>query len=318
MQSTQDSFKAGAQTVLDACAGLKKEERILIVVDSKNDHRVKHLVSIAEELGALVTVEQIEGQITREPPQHIAAEMRRNEITLFCVNEQRTLLWGHADAKVAAIKNGARVLFLTQDIYETPRASELEQIRIRSNKLADILEQTSKVKLVTGIESQLEIKLASRKSLRLSSILSRPGCWGAVPDYAEAAVAPLETGSNGTVRINGMIVGIGKVDTPVDLEFEKGRLVKISGGKVASDFEKLLSEYDNSARVLCELGFGTNHLRREVRGEFDDKKALGSVHIALGDNHTFGGENRSDLHIDCLMANPKVYFDGSLFELKSL
>ena len=94
--------------------------------------------------------------------------------------------------------------------------------------------------------------------------------------------------------------------------------MEISGGRVGAEFEKLLSQYDDSARVLCELGFGTNHLRRDVRGEFDDKKALGSVHIALGDNHTFGGENKSNLHIDCLMVEPQVHFDGKPFDLKSL
>ena len=289
----------------------------MIAFDS-NDARVQKLSAAANELLTTVTTEEIRGQVTREPPQNVAKRMLENDITLFCVNEQRTLLWGHADAKVAAIKKGSRVLFLTQGIEDTPSPPDLHRIKERSHKLGDILERTSEVRLVTDGASQLDIRLARRKSLRLSSILSAPGSWGAIPDYAEAAMAPLETGSNGTIRINGMIVGIGKVDSPVDLRFEAGKLVKISGGRVASEFEKLLSEYDDSARVLCELGFGTNHLRREVRGEFDDKKALGSIHIALGDNHTFGGENRSNLHIDCLVVDPQVYFDGKAFDLKSL
>ena len=80
------------------------------------------------------------------------------------------------------------------------------------------------------------------------------------------------------------------------------------------EFDRMLGE-EPSARVLCELGFGTNHLRKEIRGEFDDKKALGSVHIALGDNHTFGGENRSNLHVDCLVVRPQIWIDGKIFDV---
>ncbi|HXQ92319.1 MAG TPA: aminopeptidase, partial [Nitrososphaerales archaeon] len=181
----------------------------------------------------------------------------------------------------------------------------------------DILEKAKEITLLTEGNSRLDMKLAGRKSLRLSSILSSPGNWGAVPDYAEAAVAPLETGSTGKLRVNGMIVSLGKVDYPVDLKFVSGKLVKIDGKRTASDFEKLLGN-DPTARILCELGFGTNHLRRDLRGEFDDKKALGSVHIALGDNHTFGGENRSALHIDCLVVKPTVLIDGAALDLMSV
>ena len=317
MQNLQENETA-AKVILQTCAGLKKGERILIAFDSLDDTRVQRLVSMANQLGALVTSLRIDGSVTREPPMEVASRMLENDVTLFCVNEQRTLLWGHADAKVAALKKLARVLFLTQKIEDTPTPPELQEIRNRSHKLGDILERTSNIKIVTGGNSTMEIKLVGRKSLRLSSLLSSPGSWGAIPDYAEAAVAPLETGSNGTILINGLIVGIGKVDSPVCLQFENGRLTRISGGKAASEFEELLSQYDNSARVLCELGFGTNNLRSDVRGEFDDKKALGSVHIALGDNHTFGGENKSSLHIDCLMVNPHVYFDGKPVDLMAI
>ncbi|MDA4112147.1 MAG: aminopeptidase, partial [Thaumarchaeota archaeon] len=208
-------------------------------------------------------------------------------------------------------------LFLTQPLDSTPDSQQLNSIRNRSHKLGNILEGASKITLLTEGDARLDVELAGRKSLRLSSILSAPGSWGAVPDYAEAAVAPLETGANGNLRVNGMIVGLGKVDAPVDLKFESGRLVKIEGMRTASDFEKFLGD-DPSARILCELGFGTNHLRKDVRGEFDDKKALGSAHVALGDNHTFGGENRSSLHIDCLVVRPTVLIDDKPFDLMSI
>ncbi|MDG6995542.1 MAG: aminopeptidase [Nitrososphaerota archaeon] len=318
MESDPPSPRTLAETILRTCAGLKRGERILIAADPRSSSRLQELKQTSLGLGGIMTYEEIFGGVTREPPGHLAAKMLENDITLLCVDERRTLLWGHADARVAAVKKGARVLFLTQEINTTPSTPELQEIRNRTNRLGDMLEKTSEIVIVSGGDSELRVKLAGRKSLRLSSILSEPGSWGAIPDYAEAAIPPFETGSNGTLRVDATIVGIGKVDAPVDLHFESGRLVRIEGDKTALELEKLLSQHDAYARVLCELGFGTNHLRTQIKGEFDDKKALGSVHIGLGDNHTFGGKNKSDLHIDCLVSNPKIHFDGNLIDLKSI
>ena len=120
-----------------------------------------------------------------------------------------------------------------------------------------------------------------------------------------------------SLDVDGIIVGLGKVNSPISLHFDSGRLTRISGGEMGSAFDRMLGE-EPSARVLCELGFGTNHLRKEIRGEFDDKKALGSVHVAMGDNHTFGGENRSSLHIDCLVVRPEIWIDDKLFDVSNV
>ena len=306
-----------AGTILSVCAGIKKGESVLLVTDSPgSDTRPSILAAQAGAMGAKVAIMALGVDVTREPPEEISRTMLQNDVTVFCVNEARTLLWGHADAKVAAIRKGGRVLFLTQPIESTPSADELRAIRDRSLRLADVLEKASKVTLLTD-GYRLDLKLGGRRALRLSSILSDAGSWGAVPDYAEAGVAPLENETNGDLRVDGIIVGLGRVVEPVDLHFESGRLVTISGGETGKAFERMLGS-ESSARVLCELGFGTNHLRKEIRGEFDDKKALGTVHIAMGDNHTFGGTNRSTLHIDCLVTKPEVMIDDRPFVLSSV
>jgi leucyl aminopeptidase (aminopeptidase T) len=315
MTSDGKLARQGAETLLTFCAGVKPGEKILIAYDQSDDSQSRMLSEGASKLGAVPSMVEISGPVTREPPPSLAKSMLENSVTIFCVNEQRTLLWGHANAKVNALKNGGRVLFLTQALESTPDPSSLEKIRDRSDRLANILESASKVRLETGKRpSTLELKLAGRRALRLSSILDKPGSWGAIPDYAEAAVAPLENESQGELEVDGIIVGLGKVNSPISLRFDSGRLTRISDGEMANAFDKMLGE-EPSARVLCELGFGTNHLRKEIKGEFDDKKALGSVHIAMGDNHTFGGENRSSLHIDCLVVQPEIWIDDKLFDV---
>jgi aminopeptidase len=312
------TIAAGAVTLLNICAGIKNGEKLVIVSDRPEDRSLEILIQKARNFGAAVSFEKISGPVTREPPAKAFALMLENDVVLFCVNEDRTLMWGHSDAKVEALARGGRVLFLTQSIDSTPGAESLEVIKSRSNRMAELLERSSKVTLLTGDNFRLELKLAGRNALRLSSILQTPGSWGAVPDYAEAAVAPLENWSSGDFQVDAMIVGLGKAIIPVDLHFENGKLTGISDSPLGKKFEDFLGKYDSTARVLCELGFGTNHLRSEVRGEFDDKKALGSVHLAMGDNHTFGGENRSNIHIDCLATRPKILIDDRPFDIMKL
>jgi len=43
-----------------------------------------------------------------------------------------------------------------------------------------------------------------------------------------------------------------------------------------------------------------------------DEKIMGSIHIALGDNKDFGGQNDSSLHWDLVMMHPTVTVDDTV------
>ena len=63
------------------------------------------------------------------------------------------------------------------------------------------------------------------------------GSFCILPDYAEAACAPIEDSVEGVAVVDGTMVGAAKfeglVEEPFEIHFEKGRIVKISGGKDA-------------------------------------------------------------------------------------
>lgn len=42
----------------------------------------------------------------------------------------------------------------------------------------------------------------------------------------------------------------------------------------------------------------------------EDEKALGTVHIAIGDNKSFGGKVEASVHLDGIMKNPILVIDG--------
>jgi len=103
----------------------------------------------------------------------------------------------------------------------------------------------------------------------------------------------------------------GFVDVPIRIEIKEGRAVKIEGGIVANKLKKLLeSANDPNQYVVAEFGFGLNP-SAELQGRIiEDESALGTAHIALGNNLSLGGKNKAPFHIDLIMKDPILELDG--------
>ncbi|MEM2679549.1 MAG: hypothetical protein QXU01_03945, partial [Candidatus Hadarchaeales archaeon] len=86
-----------------------------------------------------------------------------------------------------------------------------------------------------------------------------------------------------------------------------GIAVKIEGN---DKLFKIVSKVGKNARNLAEFGIGTNKMARFSGSVLEEEKIVGTCHIALGDNSTFGGNVRAGVHIDCVMLKPTVEIDG--------
>ena len=69
------------------------------------------------------------------------------------------------------------------------------------------------------------------------------------------------------------------------------------------------------ARNLAELGIGINPKARLIGNVLEDEKVGGTVHVALGDNSTFGGDVVAGIHLDGIITRPKVFVDGEPLKL---
>ena len=63
--------------------------------------------------------------------------------------------------------------------------------------------------------------------------------------------------------------------------------------------------------IIGEIGIGLNPMARIADDITEAKKALGTVHIALGDSaNEYGGLVECDVHLDGLVMAPTIEFDG--------
>jgi leucyl aminopeptidase (aminopeptidase T) len=304
---------AGAETVLSTCLGLRAEESVLIVYDGTRKEDARTLFRAAADAGAERPM-----MVHFSGERSLAAPMLEHDVTLFCVSDILTLALGHSDSRLAACRAGHRVAFLTQPLSVVPTAQEIETVAKKTRVLRDMLEGAHTLVVKTESGTELAAQVSGREPIAVTSIIRSPGSWGAVPDYAEVALAPLERSANGRVFIDGGVIGLGLPEQPFTLDCSNG-LVSVSCGKgrVVEQLSSALAS-DAGSAVLCELGFGTNHIRREIKGEFDDKKLLGSFHIGVGDNHAIGGVNRSSVHLDCLSRSCELLVDSRTIEFEKI
>ncbi|CAN5685102.1 aminopeptidase [soil metagenome] len=133
------------------------------------------------------------------------------------------------------------------------------------------------------------------------------------PD-GEIFTGPIEDKTRGHVTFSYPAIYGGHSVEGIELTFEAGRVVEASATKNEEYLIKSL-DTDPGARVLGELGIGTNYGIEAFTGELLlDEKMGGTVHLAIGASYPeSGGVNQSAVHWDMvcdLRRGGRVTVDG--------
>lgn len=302
------SLKESAKSVLQSSMAAKPGETVLVVTDNTRINIGQALYEAAKDLGCEAIIMQMQAREVsgQEPPAPIAAAMKAADIVLCPTAQSLT----HTNARIEAAKNGARIGTMpgiTEEMFEqgaiTADYSRVEELTLKVTKLLDKA-NTARIEKNGHV---LTIDISGRGGVPSTGVYREPGQSGNLPS-GEAYIAPLENGSNGEMIIDGSMVGIGKLSTPLKVTVENGKLTKIEGeGKEKLDV--LLRTPENS--TLGELGIGTNEKALLTGVILEDEKVYGTVHIAFGTNTSFGGTNKAGCHMDGIILKPDLYLDDT-------
>ncbi|MGM0900539.1 MAG: aminopeptidase [Bacillota bacterium] len=237
-----------------------------------------------------------------EPPEETAKEILKYKL-VFCLTKHSLT---HTVARKAANAKGISVITMpgiTEDMFlEGAMSADYGIVEKETLEMTDKLTKAIQVAIRTGNEYVLSIPIEGRNGVPSTGVFRKEAASGNLPS-GEAYIAPVEGQAEGKIEINGSIAGIGLVDEPIVLTVEKGRLISATG----QIGEKLLSILgDGDGRLLGELGIGTNYAARVTGAILEDEKAYNTIHVAFGSNHTFGGEIKTNVHIDCVTKNPVI------------
>ncbi len=139
-----------------------------------------------------------------------------------------------------------------------------------------------------------------------SDVRVEQGAFGNLPN-GEVRVAPVETEVQGTLVCDSTIGDLGAIPSPVTIEVVSGKLTSIRGDdpKLIERIEELTS-IDDEASIIGELGIGINPEARVTGNMLEDEKAVGTVHVAFGNNIEMGGKNGSRTHRDFHVLKPTL------------
>lgn len=305
---------------LKTCMGVKKNESILVITDENKRDIGYSLYYNALKLGNnALFVEMKSGKVNgEEPPAYIANLMKSFDVVLCPTSESLT----HTKARREASSNGARVATfpgITNDVMIRGMNADYKKITLLSLKLKKILDKGKFVRVTTTLGTDLSFSINGRKSIASKGLFLKKGEGGNLPT-GETFLAPVEGSSNGVFVVDGSMAGFGLIknsniknsNSTLHISVENGYATKISGGAVAKKLNNLLNQFGSKSRNIAEFGIGTNDKAKLSGVLLEDEKVLGTIHIALGNNLSMGGEVDVPIHLDGVVKYPTVLLDGHL------
>src|SRR5205809_174285 len=167
------------------------------------------------------------------------------------------------------------------------------------------LEGKKRVRVTSPAGTDVVVSIERRPALEVVPVKQPGAMMGPAPLWGEVAYAAVEDQTNGTIVIDGNMLGIGiprHVENPITWHVEDGKYRAIEGGAEARRLLDVITGVPGTETV-AEFAFGTSDFAPV--GDPSEKGRKGTVHFALGDNQNCypGGQNRSVLHLDGVCHN---------------
>jgi len=314
-----DEMVEGAKNALSTVLSLKKGEDMLIVLDDS-----KHEIGLAFEkgakvLGANTKIYSLSKHV--RPIMEIPADLSEMFkdytviINTFSTDSRETPF--RVKLLYEQIQYQARVGhapgITTSMMREGPMKVDYSKIMEEADRLMALFKGVERVHITAPAGTDITLEL--NKRLWQTDVKIKEGDFGNLP-AGEVWCAPIEDGANGVLVIDGSIGDLGNVPCPLTLRIKAGKLVSVEcADKAFAKEVEELSNIDEMASTIGELGIGLNPGARIVGIMLEDEKASETSHIAFGNNLDMnGGRNGSKTHRDYLFYKPTIvatYSDGS-------
>ncbi len=282
---------------LKNCLKIKPAEKILIVTDNKKIKIARKFEAASRELAKNVDLILMKPtkQHGNEPENWVADAMKKFDviiaITRYSITHTKAARDAAKTARVASLPN------FIEEMYDSLFV-DYDKIERISKKLAKIMDKGKNVHLTTPSGTKLNFSIEGHKGT-VSCIFN-----------SKKKIINLPTGESYTYpkNMNGTLIfdSYNKlIRKPTKLIIRKNRIIEFEKSQNGNIMKKILSA-DKNARYAAEFGIGTNYKARIIGNVLQDEKAVGTCHIAFGNNMSFGGRNKSSVHIDVMLFKPTI------------
>jgi leucyl aminopeptidase (aminopeptidase T) len=173
----------------------------------------------------------------------------------------------------------------------------------RTKALARVVTKAVHIRITTPEGTDISFSTKGRRAQADTGLITKPGDFGNLP-AGEAFLAPVEGTAEGQLVL--LWAPTRKLVSPVTVKVAKGAAGEVTGEEdyVQELTERLSVRREN--RNIAELGIGTNPRATRPDNILESEKILGTVHMAFGDNSTFGGTVKTPFHQDFVFFRPTL------------
>ncbi len=303
-------IKSAALTLFHDYLNLKSSEVISFIADDKHKSLASALYEYARDTSAatgLVIVSKIPRR-KDDLLKFLNPFLSRCHVILLLTEDSLS----HTPSRRRLCRSGARIASMpniTEECFIRAMKTDLSKQVALSNKLADILTIAHNVSIESSSGTNLTLSLKGRRGYKDTGLIHEAGNFANIP-AGEASAAPLPRSANGVLVVDGSFARIGILKKPVKMFVRDGRVIRITGCEEARQISRLLSRNGKESRVIGEVSIGTNPGAKFTGITLEDEKVMGTMHIGLGNNISFGGNNSVECHFDGILLDPSLKIDG--------
>lgn len=321
----ETDLKKDAALIVDVCFSVEEGDVVTIICDNEREDEARAVADVVVERGGWPVIVNNETQVRRgradvrfpmAPPANLHRAMVGSDEVIIIANLEWANRFAHVNAvretceangKIASIEPGMGEWGLTRE--------DLERSAQRTKDAVAALAGKTQVHVTTALGTDFYVSIEGREPLCLTPYKARGQMMSPIPLWTEVAFAAIEDFTHGAAVVDGVMLGIGlqgQVEEPIRWTLEAGRCIAIEGGAEADRLRNAIEGVEN-ATVIGEFAFGTSE--KAPFGTPSEKGRIGTVHLALGDNHNAypGGQNVSTLHLDGVFLNAtlQIVDDGT-------
>ncbi len=173
----------------------------------------------------------------------------------------------------------------------------------RTRSVERLVNRAETIHIKTPNGTSITLSKKGRRGLSDTGILTRKGSFGNLP-AGEVYLAPLEGTARGKLVLGYAPTRI--LSSPITLLVRDGIVREVIGEETFADQLRLKLQEQHENGNIAELGIGTNDMAKRPDNLLEAEKILGTIHIALGDNSSFGGKVKTSFHQDFVFFKPTV------------
>lgn len=299
-----------ARRVVEDLGEVTAGEEVLLIAEAGEVTVAEALTTAARAADATAMLQVIPrlDQHGVEPPAAVAAAMREADAVFTATEHSIT----HTQARISAADAGTRVAILRgvtpEMMVSGAMTADFDMVRERTELVCDALNAADHVHMTAPGGTDVRFSIADRPTFPLDGTFHDYGFSNLPPGLC--VTSPVEETADGRIVLDFSMDGFGRLDEPIELTMKGGQATAVAGGQQAERLDEILADAGSGASNLAEFAIGTNPAAQLTGALAEDKKKLGVVDVALGDNSSIGGTVESRIHLDAIVRSPTVRLDG--------